>query len=163
MVVTLAGMQDTWAEYPKLDPTSRSAWEFSEGIKELHWYEQGNDTGKYILHRCRNKTLVFDDCKDVLQNNLQAVEGMKSIFALHRHMGNDIIVIAHSPKDIPPQVWQYNKLTFVFHTDATFRNADLPIQSAGEIRQAQERVRDRYYAAKRAGKPLYGIFEIVEP
>ncbi|MCB0638864.1 MAG: ATP-binding protein [Lewinella sp.] len=162
VVITYAGLPEIWRDVPVIDPAKKESWEFGNGLRQVVWYQHEDATIEYIYRYFRNGVLIFDDCKEYMSSNLQENRYFKRIFSSHRHLGLDIIIIAHSPNDVPPQSWMYNKMTVIFATDDTIRKNAIRTASAPKVMAAQERVNARFSKAYRTGK-AYGIYEVLLP
>ena len=162
LLLTKAGMQQGWENIPIIDSSKKSDWEYDTGIRHVLWMQHGKDTARHILKYSRDKTLILDDAKEFIPANLEQYQDIKWIFSAHRHLGADMVFIAHSINDIPPQAWMYTKLSFVFHTDDMLKSS-VRTSRAKRFRAAQDRVTRRYQEAYQKGKAVYGIYELVGP
>jgi hypothetical protein len=164
VIVTYAGMPEIWADAEIFDSSNKEAWNFSSGIKQICWYKHEADTAKHIFRYCRDKILVFDDCKNYMDSNLMTNRDFKRIVAMHRHIMTDVVIIAHSIADIPPQSWAINKMAVIFHSDHVAPKGKLSSGRAANLLDAQKRVSARYQKAyNKNNNSHYGIYEIVGP
>ncbi|MEO0627710.1 MAG: ATP-binding protein [Bacteroidota bacterium] len=164
LVVTMAGLPKIWRQYEVIDPTNPEAWEWKKGIKQLHaaYYEE--ETFKYIFKYFRGGAIVFDDCKDYIPERVSQIPWLKRLLINYRHKEVDLYFVAHSPSDVPKQVWQYSYDTFVGATSALFNKSQVPLGHADEIIKAQHAVNAEFRKRKAKNNAShYGLFVRVIP
>lgn len=164
VIVTYAAMPEIWSDCEVFDSGDPAAWNFTKGIKQICWYEHEEKTAEHIFRYCRDKVLVFDDCKNYMDSNLMNNRDFKRIMAMHRHMTTDVVIVAHSIADIPPQSWAINKLAVIFHSDHVAPKGKISSGRAAQMLEAQKRVSAKWWTAFRKGNDShYGIYEIIGP
>lgn len=162
-VVTMNGMPEIWRPYPVIDASSAKDWEFKDGIRQVHYMRHEKDTFKYIHKYFRDGVLILDDCRNYINSNLDTQEHLKHLLIDFRHKMMDIYFVAHSPGQVPRQVWTFYSNIWVGATDALL-SKNVGIDSAERIIATQRRINERYSAALKKGDGShYGIFELVQP
>jgi len=74
----------------------------------------------------------------------------------------DLIFITHSPKDVPPSLWQYASNIFVGATDQLFSKSQVQTFSSEKIIEVQREVNGYFLKAKvRNDQSHYGVFRRV--
>ncbi len=163
LVVTFAGLPKIWRQYKTIDVADASAFKWKKGIRQAQWVRHEEDTAKYIYKNFRSGIVIFDDCREYIPDRINQNPWLKRLLSSFRHKEIDLFFIAHSPSDIPPQIWMYNSAVFVGSTDALLPNR-IKIGSAPRILEAQKRVNQKFLAAEaKKNGSHYGIFELVRP
>lgn len=164
LVVTNNGLPKIWRKYPLIDPAKADDWKWKKGIKQIFAAQYEEKTFNYILKHFRSGIIVFDDCKDYIPERVSQIPALKKLLINFRHKEVDLFFIAHSPLDVPKQVWQYSYDVFVGATAAMFNASQVKLGHADEIIDAQRKVNAEFRRrkAKNDGSH-YGLFIRIIP
>lgn len=164
LVVTYAGLPKIWRKYKVIDPTKPKEWEWKKGIRQLYAAQYEEKTFDYILKYFRSGIIVFDDCKDYIPERVSQIPSLKKLLINFRHLEIDMFFIAHSPLDVPKQVWQYSYNVFVGATAAMFSKSQVNLGHAEEILDAQRKVNAEFRRCKALNNNShYGLFIRITP
>lgn len=164
LVVTYAGMPKIWRPYERIDPADPEAWSWKKGIRQIYAAQHEEKTFDYIFKYFRGGTVVFDDCKDYIPERVSQIPELKRLLINFRHKEIDLFFVAHSPLDVPKQVWQYSYNVFVGATAAMFNASQVKLGHADEIIAAQKKVNAEFRRRKALGNNShYGLFIRVIP
>ena len=173
LVVTYDNTHKQWQKYPKVHVGDKKNLKY-KGIKHTlaKKYETlsksgrinkyGNQVFEHILENFRNGIIAFDDCKLYTPPDIMVNFACKQLFINFRPLMADIYFVTHSPKDVPPQMWQHVSFVFVGPTDTMLDKSVYKSSSHGKIIEAQEKVNELYQKALLKGdKSHFGIFKRV--
>ncbi len=164
LVVTMNGLPKIWRPYPVIDPAKKEDWNWKKGIRQVYFAQHEEETFKYIYKYFHGGNLVFDDCRDYITARVDADIYLKRLFINFRHKELDIFVVAHSPGDVPKQIWMYAYNTFVGATNAMFNKSQIPLGNAEEIIRVQRLVNVEFRRRLARGDGgHYGLFVRVVP
>ena len=162
IAVTMNGLPEIWQSYQVIDPSQKKSWDFKKGIKQVYYMDHEKDTFKHIHDNFRRGSLVLDDCRSYVSSNIDHDKWLKRILIDFRHMMLDVYFIAHSPTQLPKQVWTFYSNAFIGATDALLNVKS--IDSYRRIVETQKIVnREFREAVKRNDRSQYGIFKMVRP
>jgi len=164
LVVTMAGLPKIWRKYQMIDPADPKAWDWKKGIRQIHASYYDEATFEYIYRYFRGGSIIFDDCKDYIPERVTQIPYLKRLLINFRHKEIDMYFIAHSPTDVPKQIWMYSYDTFVGATSAMFAKSQVQLGHADEIIEAQRKVNAEFRRRKaQNNNSHYGLFIRVIP
>lgn len=166
LVVTYNGAPKIWHDLPFVDIRDRAAMDNFKGMAQNHFIQNEKATWQYLHDNFRNGALVFDDCRGYLQSNINVgdpqLEFFKRILLNFRHHMIDVYFVVHSPKDVPPNLWQFTSNVWVGATDALYSKSQANTASAEIIINTQKDVNSLFMRAKAKNNGShYGIFKLV--
>ena len=133
----------------------------SDGIKLVRVAELGEvESFELIDKYYKNGVILFDDCKQYIDNNYEKNKPLKSIVINHRHKAIDIIFIAHTPEEIPPRLWGYIKFAFIGVVNTSIQKNRIRVQEKDKFFAAIEQARQEMKTRHKKGieNPHAGLF-----
>ncbi|PHN06153.1 ATP-binding protein [Flavilitoribacter nigricans] len=162
IAVTMNGIPEIWEPYPIIDPARKDSWKFEKGIRQVVYMQHEKETFRHIYWHFRKGNLVLDDCRSYISSNIDHDKYLKRLLIDFRHLMLDVYFIAHSPTQLPKQVWTFYSNAFIGATDALLNTKE--IDSYQRIIEAQRAVnREFREAQQRNDGSQYGIFRLVQP
>lgn len=168
LVVTYAGMPKIWHDVPIIQADDPKAWQnWTSGIRQViaaQYEDDKRDTKnhvfEYIFRYYRGGSVVFDDCREYISSNrLSDYPYLKKLLSAFRHVELDVFFVMHGPGDVPRQIWNYTRTTFVGHTNATITKSDIRSAIADEIIKAQGLLKPEFVKRKAQGDGSHrGLF-----
>ena len=128
---------------PQIDFSDRIGKSYIPMLQSIYYNYQGGN-------------LVMDDCREIIQANLQ--DQVKTVMLGYRQNNLDVFAIFHSLRQVPPGVWDHcNGYLILFKTqDRDDVYSRLPASVADEIWEKSKRITARTneveQEAKRTGK-----------
>ncbi len=115
LVVSYANIDKAFAEYPVLDLADKqSVKSKKKGIYRAFYYKHDKKTLKYLFHYCWNYLIVMDDCRSYLDAGMLRDLSIGVIQSRHRMC--DWYFVVHAFTDIPPRIFNYYNLMYLFST-----------------------------------------------
>lgn len=162
VAVTMNGIPEIWQPYPIIDPAKKESWQFQSGIRQVLYMQHEKETFRHIYRNFRKGNLVLDDCRNYVSSNIDHDKYLKRILIDFRHLMLDVYFIAHSPTQLPKQVWTFYSNAFIGATDALLNTKE--IDSYDRIIKTQREVNREFREAElRDDGSQYGIFKLVRP
>lgn len=165
LVVSYTGGQATWKEVKIIRPSDDNpkALKFKKGWRHLPYTTPDLSYPLQSIYDNYTKgLLILDDLRNYVRSNWENTRGLVPCIVDHRHKGYDIIMIAHSLKQLPPSLWPFIKHAFIFKSNVIPKNTDLEIEQAQQVIDLQKKVNQRYADADKTGKFTKGIFEYIK-
>lgn len=165
LVISFNGSGNTWDHVKEIRPDKKGL-SFSSGWRKIIWFKYKYKKDVVILKEVykylRDCIIIFDDCKMYMRPNIDHTPFLTVVCSDHRHLGYDLFFIAHSPKQIPVDVWTYIKYAWVFKCFRKYNENEIPCENPDLVIQAQKRVNKRFEKAVSEEKKTWGIYEFVK-
>lgn len=165
LVISFNGSGDTWDHVKEIKPNEKSL-KFISGWRKIIWARWKEEKDLVILKEVyfhyRNGSIIFDDCKMYMRANIEHTPYLAQICCDRRHNGYDMYFLAHTPKQIPVDVWSYIDYAWIFKCLRRFKEEDLQCDNAYKVVEAQKKINEKTKILESKNLPIYGVFECIK-
>lgn len=161
LVVTYNGEPKIWRKLKKVK-ADKKGLSFEKGWRHVQYADLEEETLQNIYKYYRNGLVIFDDCLLYLKSDWRHTKGLKELVINHRHIMLDMFFIAHSPNQIPPQVWAFIRFAFLGKCTTKYNTRDVNVSEPEKFEKTLIEIGREYDKRVNAGQPPYGIFKCVK-
>ena len=133
--------QEAWQDLPRIKPKMLPVWK--QGTKRL--FENDTHEMLHLINEYVTDTfIIFDDATAYIEAILS--QDLKTLLTRNRHKNNDVVLIFHSLRSVPPKVFEHTSHLILFKTNDTeqhLRRLD-KVPNSPEILQAFAEVSRKY-------------------
>lgn len=133
--------QEAWQDIPRMNPEYIPAWK--QGTKRL-WEDNTPEMLHLINKYVTDTFIIFDDATAYIDSIINTE--LKTLLTRNRHKNNDVVLIFHSLRSVPPKVFELATHLILFKTNDTEQNLRRldKVPNAPEIIQAFNEVARKF-------------------